>query len=170
MPLSAPSRRNFLRGRFQETDHEVMRPPGASQDFARLCDGCAACVDACPEGIIVRGPDNRPTIDFSKGECTFCGDCARACPTAALVADNVADWDWKAEISNTCLSLNSVMCRSCEDTCDARAIRFQVLPHGKSMPIFDLDQCIGCGACAQSCPASAIRFTRRRPPSEGDTT
>jgi Ni,Fe-hydrogenase III small subunit/NAD-dependent dihydropyrimidine dehydrogenase PreA subunit len=41
--------------------------------------GCQACLDACPARAITLAP---LTIDL--GRCTFCGDCAPACPPARI--------------------------------------------------------------------------------------
>ncbi len=69
------------------------------------CDGSAACVDACPTGAIVL---TEAVWSIDAGACIFCGDCARACPRAAirlgqqvelavrLPADLTTERDWKA--------------------------------------------------------------------------
>ena len=45
------------------------------------CIGCAACVEACPEGAIALTPDGiRPT----GRPCLTCGACAEACPALAM--------------------------------------------------------------------------------------
>jgi len=148
------SRRNFLRGRFREADVTVMRPPGAVAVFAKLCDGCGHCAEACPEGIVSSGPEG-PSVDVSRGACTFCGACAQACPTGALAEEAMASWPWRAAIADSCLSVNGVTCRACEDACDLRAIRFRLLTGGRSEPVLDTDQCSGCGGCVTACPVGA---------------
>ncbi|WP_425070090.1 ferredoxin-type protein NapF [Roseibium sp.] len=167
MTTPNPSRRNFLRGNFRATESDVMRPPGAVPDFDRVCTECGDCVSACPEGILVNGPDKRPLVDFDKGACTFCVACVEACPSGALNPETAHIWDWRAEVSEGCLSMQGVTCRTCEDVCEPQAIRFRLAKAGKSYPVIDLNQCSGCGACAHSCPASAISFEKHIPSGKG---
>ncbi len=152
----APARRAFLKGRFSQTD--VMRPLGviAPEAFAEACTQCGDCARACPEAIIMRDDDGYPVVDLNRGECTFCGDCSDACEPGALAGERT--WDWRADVTQSCLSMNAVTCRTCEDHCDARAIRFRLMTGGRSVPEFDPEACTGCGACAPVCPADAIRF------------
>lgn len=51
-------------------------------DSARCGDGCAACADACPTEAILDAGKASMRIDL--GRCTFCGDCATACPPGAI--------------------------------------------------------------------------------------
>lgn len=154
--MTAHSRRAFLKGRFDDTP--VMRPFGAvsEAEFREACTGCDACAKACPEAIIIAGPGGLPVIDPSLGACTFCGVCIETCETGALVEDQ--PWPWRASADASCLSLNGVFCRSCEDQCDEGAIRFRLQTGGRSTPNIDPDLCVGCGACAASCPAGAVRL------------
>lgn len=164
---TAPSRRAFLRGRFQET--APLRPYGAIAEFqfSENCTGCGDCVQACPEAIIVQERAGLPVLDLSAGGCTFCGECITACETGALTEG--ASWTWKADATQACLSRNAVQCRTCQDHCDERAIRFQLLPGGRAEPKFDADLCTGCGACSAPCPVGAIKLTQFNPPKEAQS-
>lgn len=157
------NRRNVLRGDLTRRQDSVMRPPGAQPDFRELCDDCGACSRACPEHIIRHSDQGGPEIRFALGACTFCGDCARACPTGALLVEAVEEWPWRAVVQTDCLSYRGISCRSCEDACEARAIRFKLQIGGRSTPILDQTQCTGCGECANICPAGAIQFERPQP-------
>ncbi|MCI5097953.1 MAG: ferredoxin-type protein NapF [Rhodobacteraceae bacterium] len=164
---TAPSRRAFLRGRFQET--APLRPFGAIAEFqfSENCTGCGDCVRACPEAIIVQERAGLPVLDLNAGGCTFCGECITACETGALTEG--ASWTWKADATQACLSRNAVQCRTCQDHCDERAIRFQLLPGGRAEPKFDADLCTGCGACSAPCPVGAIKLTQFNPPKEAQS-
>ena len=158
------TRRELLRAK--RSRPMPMRPPGAlpEADFLTKCDGCAACLTACPEAIL-RLHDGKVRIDFSlgSGECTFCGECLSACPTGALSQEGTRPWSWVAAIGADCLSLNGVSCRTCSDVCEPGAIRFQRLPGCRDIPLIADDECTGCGACAGVCPVSAISFNEAAP-------
>ncbi len=151
------SRRQFLRGGFSGRDMPV-HPPWAllEREFVERCTRCDACSDACSAGIIVRGQGGFPEIDFARGECTFCGDCRKVCEPAALRHEGGAAWSVKAGIGAACIALKQVVCRSCGDACEARAIRFQLRAGGVAVPELDIEACTGCGACHGACPVGAI--------------
>ncbi len=51
-------------------------------DGSRCGDGCAACAEVCPtEAILDPG---KATMRIDLGRCTFCGDCAPACPPGVV--------------------------------------------------------------------------------------
>ncbi|WP_428641040.1 ferredoxin-type protein NapF [Roseibium sp.] len=165
-PQFSASRRAFFRLSRQPKE-DVFRPPWSDEaSLAAHCTGCNACAEACPEKIISLGKDQRPFLDFNSGACTFCGACAEACPTDALDHARELDWPWKADIQKTCLSLQAVTCRTCEDVCEPRAIRFKLATGGISEPVVDEGQCTGCGACAHSCPVQAISL--KKPPIQSE--
>jgi len=152
------SRRGFFRGR--PRPKVEIRPPWALAEalFTDTCTRCNDCLRACPEQIIVIGDGGYPTIDFMRGECTFCGACVDACKPRALVRneEEQAAWSHKAVIGDTCLPRRGVECRVCEDFCDARAIRFTPRLGGSPLPVIASEKCTGCGACIAPCPVNAI--------------
>lgn len=158
------SRRSFLKGKVKETLRQ--RPPGAAGEIAfhDACQNCGDCVEACPEGIIVVDENKLPYLDFTKGACTFCNECTDACTYDALSPDR--EFLWRGEVTNQCLSLNSVNCRTCEDHCDQRAIGFRLQTGGRAQPVLDEDLCNGCGGCTMACPVGAISFKQIKPKTE----
>lgn len=55
-------------------------PPAVDPD---RCQGCAACVTACPAAALAVVPGVSWTLDL--GRCQFCGRCAEVCPHQAIV-------------------------------------------------------------------------------------
>lgn len=148
--------------RFWRRGPAPLRPPWALAEaqFIERCSRCGDCQRACPQGIIISGDGGFAAIDFSRGGCTFCGLCVEACTPGALLRQPAQPpWQQQAQIDERCLAANGVMCRSCEDSCEPRALRFSPQPGGISRPQIDSSSCTGCGGCVAPCPASAIRIT-----------
>lgn len=155
---NAVSRASLLRGRLRAAPPAV-RPPWALSEnaFIEACTRCGDCITACPENIIQKGSGGFPEVSFAGGECTFCGDCVKACQPGALAnaEDGSLPWSLDVAIADTCLGSQGVVCRLCEEQCEAGAIRFPRLG-GAGVPIIDAETCSGCGACIAFCPADAI--------------
>ena len=154
------SRAQFLRGKFSNNPPPI-RPPWAlpEGDFIETCTACGDCAGKCPEKIIVSGVGRFPVIDFSNGECSFCGACVEACSKDALKESESLEslpWLHTANIGEGCLARKAIICRSCGDNCEPEAIRFSMEPGGISKPVLDKEKCTGCGACYRPCPANAI--------------
>jgi len=152
------ARRSFFRGR--PRPRAEIRPPWALQEEAFIyhCTRCNECIKACPQHILVSGDGGYPTVDFSQGECTFCGDCVARCQPKALsrIDPEQPAWGHKAAIGEDCLPRQGVECRVCGDFCDTRAISFPPRPGGSPLPEIDAEKCNGCGACVAPCPVTAI--------------
>lgn len=148
------SRRQFLRGDLRGAKNAI-RPPWSSSSFAASCDRCGACVSSCPEKILRVGDGGFPVVDFSRGECTFCGKCVTACDRGALTGDEEA-WTLKATVSESCLAVRGVVCRSCGESCEPGAIRFRLASGCVARPEIEVNACTGCGACYKPCPVDAV--------------
>ena len=151
------SRRSFLRGNIRGNIN-VIYPPWAVSDFSNQCERCEDCISVCQEKILVKGDGGYPTVNFHSGQCTFCGDCVKACQHAALDGTLPQPWLVIANIKKECLSLNAVYCRSCGDSCDQRAVEFQLQTGGRALPVISQTLCNGCGACVSVCPNKAIQI------------
>jgi len=157
--MSTPiSRAQFLRGDFRG-DRTAVRPPWAvsEKSFFERCNSCGDCINACPTHILQPARGHFPAVDFKHGECTFCRACLEACHTGALRAD-IADAPWtvRAVIGDGCLTKHGVICRTCGEQCESRAIRFRPAVGRVSQPELSIEQCNGCGACVAPCPANAL--------------
>jgi ferredoxin-type protein NapF len=68
-------------------------------------------------------------------------------------------WHIKAAIDLTnCLSMNATICRSCGESCDDKAIKFNLKLGGVAEPVLNIEQCTGCGACFSVCPVQVIQL------------
>lgn len=146
------------------------RPPWAIAEgaFIAVCTRCGDCVRECGERILVSGSGGFPEVDFSRGECTFCGQCADVCTSGAMGHPRTqAPWSLKASVGEACLAKAGIVCGTCGDACDSRALRFTPRPGGVAVPMVDAEACTGCGACVAPCPAGAIRVAEPRYTTEG---
>ncbi len=155
------SRRYSRRGLFAAVagSSEPIRPPWTLplDRFEDLCTGCDGCIRACPTGILKRGRGGLPYVDFSQGECTFCGQCREACRDDCFLSDRAAaPWHVQAEISEACVERKGVSCRMCQDVCMSDAIRARPMTGGRANLSINTELCTGCGACVVPCPVGAV--------------
>ncbi len=140
----------------------LVRPPyGLSESlFQSECPACdsQACVASCEQKIILIRADKTPMLNFSKTGCTFCDECAIACPSTVLDLEHKAtaeDINARFRISTEgCVAHNGVICFSCKEPCIDDAILF----NGMFNPVIDEDRCTGCGYCMARCPTQAISY------------
>jgi len=166
MPASI-SRSQFLSGDFSGTNAPI-RPPWALEEaqFVERCTRCSDCIPACEYGLIKEGRGKFPYLDFSVAGCDFCQACVEICKTGALFYDageDPAPWTLKATILPSCLSLNGVICRSCGEACEEKAIRFKLEVGGIARPLLDQELCSGCGECFAVCPIKSIQISHLEP-------
>ncbi|MCU7812586.1 MAG: ferredoxin-type protein NapF [Candidatus Thiodiazotropha sp. (ex Notomyrtea botanica)] len=150
----------FLRGDLRGSRQSI-RPPWAKfeADFTDNCERCDACIEVCPTQILSRGSGGFPIVDFSHGACTFCGKCVDACKHHAFDVPqdfDVPAWELEVSITEECLSVRGIVCRSCGDACESAAIRFRLETGGRSIPLIENERCNGCGECLALCPNRSI--------------
>ncbi len=143
----------------EEVKESVIRPPYYlnEADFHKSCIDCddKKCATVCEEQIIIIQDDGTPKIDFAKGGCTYCDECAIACEKNVLKKENLQNINATFSIDLLkCLSWNQTMCFSCKDPCLDDAINFL----GMFRPEIDKNKCTGCGFCLNICPTDAISF------------
>jgi ferredoxin-type protein NapF len=100
-------------------------------------------------------------IDFSRGECTFCGDCARSCTESVFADLDTAPWDLSAMVGDGCLMTLSIACQLCTDSCDTAALTVDLSHRPVGRLAIDTQACTGCGACLSACPEGAIKIEPR---------
>ncbi len=105
--------------------------------------------------------DGLPCVDFSAGECTFCGKCAEACPEPVFAAPTAQRFGHVTAIGEGCLAFGNIDCQACRDACPTEAIRFRPRRGGPFVPELLEDACTGCGACVSVCPAGVIEIKDR---------
>ncbi len=170
--ISLP-RRQFLRAQFLKSlqseqvktqGFQGIRPPWSvvEQDFVANCTHCGDCLKVCETQILVQGAGGFPEVKFSYGECTFCGECLKACQQPVFRSMTEIPWEHRITIEASCLVLKGVECRSCEDSCPQRVIRFKRELGGLARPQLTLSNCNGCGACMSICPVTAIKLVRNQ--------
>ncbi|WP_419782546.1 ferredoxin-type protein NapF [Malaciobacter marinus] len=141
----------------KEEEKQIIRPPYYKDKnlFLKECINCEGfCVLACEENIISINEDKTPIIDFSNGGCTYCDECANACPTEVLNIENKRNIDVNISINILkCLAWNQTMCFSCKDPCLDDAIDFVAM----FRPEIN-NNCTSCGFCIKYCPVDAIEI------------
>lgn len=134
----------------------MVRPPyfENKDDFYKECASCdGVCASFCQEHIILFGDDKTPYLDFTVSGCTYCDECAKACPKGVLKLDSKKKVDVKFTIDILkCISWNQTMCFSCKDPCLENAIKFL----GMFRPEINSQLCTNCGFCVKVCPTNAI--------------
>lgn len=142
-----------------EKREKVLRPPYYQNEeifFSNCIDCDKVCSTVCDENIIVIQDDGTPKLDLEISGCTYCDECAIACPNEVLGINFKKDINAKIEIDVlSCLSWNQTMCFSCKDPCNDDAIEFLAMFRPSIT-----DNCTSCGFCISTCPTNAIKIVK----------
>lgn len=128
-------------------------------DFNRGgCDFCEDCLNVCDAGALKKLPlsgDLPASENNSNNNREVCSESVdNSSPETFL-----PPWFIKASIDlNNCLSMNATICRSCGESCDDEAIKFNLKLGGIAEPILNTEACTGCGACFSVCPVQAVKL------------
>ncbi len=155
-PDFSASRRSFLKLPSQP-EAAAIRPPWSDEASVRAhCTGCKACVEACPETILLMDRAGKPKVEFDGRECTFCRKCAESCGEPVFDLTRSRPWDLKATIAAGCLQEHGISCQLCRDACPVSAIRVDLdkRPFGRLK--IEEAACTGCGACLSVCPQEVL--------------
>lgn len=155
------SRRKFLSGKIREStvvvNKKTILPPWAdSEIFFQQCTQCGDCITQCETQVLIKDERGFPQVFFQQAECTFCQKCVEACQLPIFRPTTTEAWQHKISIADNCLTNKQVECRSCQDSCEWRAIFFKPMLGKVAQPQLDLQSCNGCGACVAACPVQAI--------------
>ena len=145
---------NFLNSE-EKKEEIIFRPPYMGGDINECFECEAPCVSECEENILEY--ENAPFINFNKGGCTYCEACFEHCEKDVLNDLNIQIKSIAKLSTKSCIAWNGVVCNSCADVCDVRAIKF----FGMFKPTINLDTCTGCAMCVHICPSSAINMKEK---------
>ncbi|MGB1226554.1 MAG: ferredoxin-type protein NapF [Poseidonibacter sp.] len=141
----------------KEKQEIILRPPYYKDEevFFTNCIECdGICSTVCEENIIFIKDDKTPMLDLSSSGCTYCDECAIACPNEVLNLEDKKNINAKIQIDiSSCLAWNQTMCFSCKDPCFDDAIDFLAM----FRPEIN-DNCTSCGFCIKVCPTQAIKI------------
>ncbi|GLS83842.1 ferredoxin-type protein NapF [Paraferrimonas haliotis] len=135
----------------------------SEQAFIDACTRCGDCIDACPNDLIKKGRGGFVEVSFSNNECTFCKACVEVCTVDMFTDFEQSPWPYYAQISESCLTYSQVVCQSCKDACDPRAITIKPVIGRIATPSIDVNSCTSCGACISVCPSDAIAIQTKLP-------
>ena len=136
--------------------------------FTLHCTACQLCVSACPNDVLRPSTTllnfMQPEMSYERGYCRpECTRCSEICPAGAIHLTTKEDKSstqighavWVEE--NCVVLTDEVECGNCARHCPVGAIEMVEINKGsldsRTIPIVNIERCIGCGACEYLCPA-----------------
>ncbi len=158
----------------------ALRPPGALVDdkFVQACIKCGKCVVACPYDTLMLAEVTEdkclgtPFFEPRKIPCYLCTNypCIKACPSGALLIDNIQQESEPANIENarmglavvhkeSCIAFSGIQCDVCYRACPLMGKAIVLVKekneftgkHANLKPVVNSDYCTGCGICEKVC-------------------
>ncbi len=127
-------------------------------DFNRGgCDFCEDCLNVCDAGALKKLPlsGDLPANNNNSNKREALSESADEASSESFLPP----WHIKASIDlNNCFSMNATICRSCGESCDDEAIKFNLKLGGIAEPVLNTETCTGCGACLSVCPVQAVKL------------
>lgn len=134
------------------------------------CDFCEDCLNVCETNALSKVPiDSAISTSQTNNKSNDREESSESVETSlhsglenGLENDfksYLPPWHIKATIDLTaCLSMNATVCRSCGESCEDEAIKFNLKLGGIAEPVLNVEQCTGCGACFSVCPVKVIQL------------
>lgn len=129
-----------------------------------VCNGCDACVTACPTQAISGVQHEVHSIDPDK--CVSCNLCMNLCKNFAIrsgMQNEIIDHDeWPIPHIDPAACCG---CSACVEVCPMFVLEI-TSPKFRGdtetiAALTDIDRCIGCEKCAKHCPVGAIEMVKR---------
>lgn len=129
-----------------------------------VCNGCDACVTACPTQAIHGQQHELHEIDPER--CVSCGLCINLCKNFAIRSGNNNELlpysEWPIPHVDPLLCNG---CSACVSICPMYALKIADPGFrgdiGTVAKLIDEDLCIGCMKCADHCPVGAVSPVKR---------
>lgn len=129
-----------------------------------VCNGCDACVTACPTQAIHGQQHEIHEID--PDICVSCNLCINLCKNFAIRSGNQNELlpyeEWPIPHIDPALCNG---CSACVEICPMYALKISAPKFrgdtGTIAELIDTDMCIGCNKCVEHCPVGAIKPVKR---------
>ncbi len=134
---------------------------GGATACAYGCLGYGTCVEACPFGAMVTGPDGLPQV--IERLCTGCGQCVEACPRGIVQLhsrkQHVFVMCRSREKSRAACDVGCIACKRCEHK--EKSCKFDAIRVVDNLAVIDDEKCRSCAKCVAVCPQGTIWNLRK---------
>ncbi|MCL2101322.1 MAG: 4Fe-4S binding protein [Fibromonadales bacterium] len=151
----------------------AISPPGSvsAEHLKKRCTSCHLCVSKCPSKVLKPafmeygiGGVMMPMMHFEKGFCNYdCVACSGVCPNHALLP-LTKEQKHRLQVGKVIfipeicvVHTNGTSCGACSEHCPTQAVKMVPYKNGLTIPVIDVDICVGCGGCEFICPVRPHR-------------